>query len=341
MERKPANLTFVIDISGSMNRENRLELVKQSLKMLVDQLTEEDRVGIVVYGSEARRLLEPTSAADKERILGAIEYLMPEGSTNADEGLQLGYKMAAESFLNHGINRVILCSDGVANVGDTEAEAILPKIEKYASDGILLSTFGFGMGNYNDVLMEQLANKGDGVYAYIDTFSEARRIFTEALTGTLQTIAKDAKIQVEFDPGVVSEYRLLGYENRDVQDQDFRNNDVDGGEIGAGHSVTALYEIKTKTKDRSALGTVHLRYQDEDTKKIEELSQPIRLVEKPSQELLFLSSVAEFAEILRGSQWVDHDSMESVLELAETTATGEQQLEFVKLVKDTLAIRGH
>lgn len=340
-QRKPANLIFVIDISGSMNRENRLGLVKQSLELLVEQLTPEDRVGIVVYGSNGRRLLEPTSIRDKERILEKLDYLLPEGSTNAEEGLQLGYAMAAESFLNGGINRVILCSDGVANVGETKAASLLESIEKYASDGILLSTFGFGMGNYNDTLMEQLADNGDGAYAYIDSFSEARRVFTEALTGTLQTIAKDAKIQVEFDPNQVAEYRLLGYENRDVADQDFRDDQVDGGEIGSGHSVTALYEVKAKDSGSTNLGVVRLRYQNVETGKVEEIEQAIQSRNShPSQELLFLSAVAEYAEILRGSKWAKDGSLESVLEVAQPAAKGEQQLEFVKLLKDALAIRG-
>ncbi|MET3292767.1 UNVERIFIED_CONTAM: Ca-activated chloride channel family protein [Brevibacillus sp. OAP136] len=340
-ERKPANLVFVIDISGSMNQENRLGLVKQSLSVLVNQLTEGDRVGIVVYGSNGRRLLEPTSVQDKGKILASLDYLIPEGSTNAEEGLQLGYAMAAESFLNGGINRVILCSDGVANVGETRASALLERIDKYASDGILLSTFGFGMGNYNDTLMEQLADKGDGVYAYIDSFSEARRVFTEALTGTLQTIAKDAKIQVEFDPKQVAEYRLLGYENRDVADQDFRNDRVDGGEIGGGHSVTALYEVKPRGDLSHDLGKVRLRYQNADTGKTEEIEKTIGPISsKPAPELLFLCAVAQYAEILRGSPWVQNGSLESVLEVAQPVAKGEEQLEFIKLVKNALALRG-
>jgi Ca-activated chloride channel family protein len=337
--RKPAHLVFVIDVSGSMNREDRLELVKKSLHVLVDRLGEQDQVGIVVYGSEGRKLLEPTSAENKERILAAIDQLVPEGSTNAEEGLKLGYEMAAEHFLRDGVNRVILCSDGVANVGNTSAEGILPTIERYAGEGIALSTFGFGMGNYNDVLMEQLADKGNGSYSYIDTFSEARRVFAEALTGTLQTIATDVKIQVEFDPGKVDRYRLLGYENRDVRDEDFRNDRTDGGEIGAGHTVTALYEIKRKGEARDGLGTVRVRYRDPDTGKTSETAQPIAIGEHLSTELKFLAAVAECAEILRGSYWAKDSSLAAVRELAEATAAGEEQLEFVRLLKDAAAIR--
>lgn len=340
-DRKPANLIFVIDISGSMNRENRLELVKRSLRVLVDQLQPMDSVGIVVYGSEGRVLLSPTSAEDKNTILSAIEELQPEGSTNAEEGLVKGYEMAAASFAPGAINRVILCSDGVANVGETGAAGILRSIEDYASKDIYLSTFGFGMGNYNDVLMEQLANKGEGSYAYIDTFSEARRIFTESLTGTLQTIARDVKIQVEFDPKKVASYRLIGYENRAVRDKDFDNDKTDAGEIGAGHSVTALYEVKLAFPAKTELGTVRVRYHNASSKRVEEVAQAVQVQNTLSPELSFLASVAEYAELLRESPYAEKSSLPHVLELAESTAVGEEQLEFVRLVKDSVAIIGN
>jgi Ca-activated chloride channel family protein len=338
-ERKNAHLVFVIDVSGSMNRENRLELVKKSLRMLVDQLKEEDTVGIVAYGSEAEVILPPTSADRKERILRAISRLQPGGSTNAEEGLVEGYAMAAETFERGAINRVILCSDGVANVGETGAEGILKQIADYAEEGITLSTLGFGMGNYNDVLMEQLADKGNGSYAYIDTFSEARRIFMEQLTGTLMTIAQDVKVQVEFDPEKVERYRLLGYENRDMNDADFHDDTKDAGEIGAGHTVTALYEIKVKDGAKENLGKIDLRYKDTELGRVVEMSESLRIGEQLDQELMFLASVAEFAEILRGSDWAKDSSLEAVLELAEKAAEGPEQLEFVELVKDTMAIQ--
>ncbi|UFJ39838.1 VWA domain-containing protein [Brevibacillus humidisoli] len=337
--RLPAHLTFVIDVSGSMNRENRLELVKKSLRVLVDQLTEEDTVGIVVYGSRGRVLLEPTSIAEREEIMQAIDQLQPEGSTNAEEGLRLGYEMAAEWYEKGAINRVILCSDGVANVGKTGHEEILKEIEQHATAGIALSTFGFGMGNYNDVLMEQLADEGDGQYAYIGTFSEARRVFTEALTGTLQTIASEVKIQVEFDPGQVERYRLLGYENRDVRDEDFRNDKVDAGEIGSGHTVTALYEVKRKGSATAPLGTIRLRYREQESGQIKEIEQPLLTGNELSQDLRFLAAVAEYAEILRGSYWAKDGSLEEVLQLAEENSSGEQQMEFVRLVKDSIALQ--
>ncbi|MFC8683917.1 von Willebrand factor type A domain-containing protein [Brevibacillus porteri] len=340
-DRKPANLVFVIDVSGSMNREDRLELVKRSLNVLVDELQPTDSVGIVVYGSDGRVLLPPTSTVNKNAILSAIAELQPEGSTNAEEGLMLGYEMAAKSFKPSDINRVILCSDGVANVGETGAEGILRSIEDYARKDIYLSTFGFGMGNYNDVLMEQLANKGEGNYAYIDTFSEARRIFTESLTGTLQTIARDVKIQVEFDPTKVDSYRLIGYENRDVRDKDFRNDKTDAGEIGAGHSVTALYEVKLASPAKTDLGTVRVRYHNIVSQKVEEIAEPVQVKSALSPELTFLASVAEYAEILRDSPYSERSSLPDVLKLAESTATGEEQLEFVSLVRDSMSIIGN
>jgi len=339
-KRKDAHLVFVIDVSGSMNEENRLGLVKKSLRVLVNQLNENDQVGIVVYGSEGRRVLEPTSIVHKEKILQVIDELESEGSTNAEEGLQLGYAMAAEAFDEEAANRVILCSDGVANVGETGPDGILRTIEQYASRGIFLSTFGFGMDTYNDVLMEQLADKGDGTYAYIDSFSEARRIFTETLTGTLQTIAKDAKIQVEFDPQKVDRYRLIGYENRDVRDEDFRNDQVDGGEVGAGHTVTALYEVKRKNPLDNSLGAVRLRYQLPDSGKVQELQQPLHLSQQLPRDVQFLAAVAEYGEIMRNSFWAKESSLREVLSLAEASAQGEEQLEFVRLVKDSISLKG-
>ena len=215
--RKDANLTFVIDVSGSMEKENRLELVKKALTLLVDQLRPTDKVGIVVYGSRGKLVLPHTDLTQRREILTAINSLQPAGSTNAEEGLRIGYDLAWRNASVNHINRVILCSDGVANVGNTGPDAILKEIRTYVDKGITLSTVGFGMGNYNDVLMEQLADTGNGSYAYVDTRSEAKRIFVENLTGTLQLIATDAKIQVDFNSEVVSRFRLLGYENRQSQ----------------------------------------------------------------------------------------------------------------------------
>jgi len=339
--REPANLTFVIDVSGSMDRDNRLGLVKQSLKLLIDSLQPSDQIAIVAYGSEARVVLEPTSLEDKRVIEDAVDGLAPSGSTNAEQGLRLGYEVAERQYGSDAINRVILCSDGVANVGETSAEGILKTIDEYANTkNITLTTVGFGMGNYNDAMMEQLADQGDGVYAYVDSFTEARRLFVENVAGTLQTIAKDAKIQVEFDPEAVDRYRLLGYENRDMRDEDFRDDETDAGEVGAGHSVTALYEVKlVSPESRGRLGTARIRYVDESTKRQEEWTVPLRTEGELSDELRFLAAVAEYAEILRGSYWAKEGSIEDVLALAEETAKDEREQQFVTMVKDTAALR--
>lgn len=322
-DRKPANLVFVVDVSGSMGREDRLGLVRKALKMLVDELKPNDRVGIVVYGSRGQELLRPTSVRHKDDILRAIEFLVPSGATNAEEGLDLGYAMADRIFEPGKINRIILCSDGVANVGRTGPDDILKKIKKFADKGITLSTVGFGMGNFNDILMEKLGNKGNGSYAYVDDIAEARRIFVDNLTGNLQVIARDVKIQVEFDPRFVRSYRLLGYENRDVADDKFRDDKEDGGEIGAGHSVTALYEIKLKRQpkhDRQGnIGVIYIRHKNPDDFEVTENSFGVdrsvfaRTFNSCSPQFRLAAAAAEFAEILRKSYWAKGSSLEDVL----------------------------
>ena len=270
--RKPASLVFVIDVSGSMAMENRLELVKQSLQLLVDRLRPDDSVGIVVYGTDARVVLNPTSGEDQATILNAIYSLQPEGATNAEAGLRLGYQMAWRAFRPEAINRVVLCSDGVANVGNTGPDAILESIRGYAEQGIALTTVGFGLGNFNDTLMEQLADKGDGNYAYVDDIDEAQKLFVEDLVSTLQVIALNAKVQVDFNPDVVARYRLIGYENRAVADQDFRNNTVDAGEIGAGHTATALYAVQFKPGAQGRVATVQMRWEDPQSHQVTEIN---------------------------------------------------------------------
>jgi Ca-activated chloride channel family protein len=323
-ERQPAMLIFVVDVSGSMGRENRLGLVKRSLELLLDQLQPEDQVGLVVYGSRGQVLLEPTS--DKYAIERSIHHLVPNGSTNAEEGLTLAYDLARTYRRRGAINRIILCSDGVANVGRTGPESILQRIQSGADQGVELTTIGFGMGNYNDILMEQLADQGDGSYAYVDTLDEARRIFVENLTGTLQTIASDAKVQVEFNPETVSRYRLIGYENRDIADHRFRDDTVDAGEIGAGHQVTALYEIKLHENvgKRDLLATLRLRYRSKASGEVVETAVDLtrrnisKRWESASRALRLSSVVAEFAEILKGSYWAKEGS----LDMLEQRAAG-------------------
>ena len=317
-QRQPATLIFVVDTSGSMGRENRLGLVKQSLHLLLDQLNRDDRIGLVVYGSRGDVLLEPTT--NREAIRRAIDRLVPNGSTNAEEGLDLAYGLARRYDREGDINRLILCSDGVANVGRTGPESILHRIRREADEGIELTTVGFGMGNYNDVLMEQLADQGDGSYAYVDTLDEARRIFVENLTGTLQTIASDAKVQVEFNPETVSRYRLIGYENRDIADESFRDDTVDAGEIGAGHAVTALYEVKLQegVERRQRLATLRLRYRSKATDQIVETAIDFTKKnlshswEASSVAVQLSSLAAEFAEILKGSYWAKDSDLDGL-----------------------------
>ncbi len=342
-ERKDAALIFVIDVSGSMDMDNRLGLVKRSLEVLVEQLHRNDTVGIVVYGSDARVVLEPTRGSAKGRILDAIYSLRPEGSTNAEAGLRLGYKLAMQNYMPDGINRIILCSDGVANVGQTEADAILSEVRGYVEEGITLATFGFGMDNYNDTLMEQLADNGDGMYAYIDDMDEARRLFVDELTGTLQTIAMNAKVQVDFNTEVVMRYRLVGFENRAVADDQFRNNRVDAGEIGAGHTVTALYEIKLYPEARGRIATVFMRWEDPDTRAVTEISQDFDTngmaydFREANPYFQRAVVVAEFAEILKQSYWAEDGSLADVLREAERVSEllyrDEAMQEFVDLVR--------
>ncbi len=325
-ERRDATLVFVVDVSGSMARENRIGLVKQALHLLLDQLGPRDRVGLVVYGSRGQVLLAPSG--DLERVRWAIERLTTGGSTNAEEGLVLAYDLMWRSFRPGAINRIVLCSDGVANVGRTGPESILERIGREAEEGIELTTVGFGMGNYNDLLMEQLADRGDGNYAYVDTLEEARRVFVENLTGTLQTIAADAKVQVEFDPRTVSRYRLLGYENRDVADHRFRDDTVDAGEIGAGHTVTALYEIKLAegASRRGALGEVRLRYRSIEAGRVIEDSLELRRTllarswSAAPPSLRLAAVAAELGELVKRSYWAKDADPQALLRRAEEVA---------------------
>lgn len=346
-QRPDATLIFVIDVSGSMDQDNRLPLVRQSLARLVDNLRPTDRIGIVVYGDNARVLLEPTFVDARQQILNIIDTIRPEGSTNAEAGLIAAYDLAERYYQPGQITRLILCSDGVANVGNTTAEAIL----QHAKENIYLSTFGFGMGGYNDVLMEQLADKGDGAYAYIDDLAEAERVFAENLTSTLFTIAKDVKIQVEFNPSVVARYRLLGYENRAVADQDFRDDTVDAGEIGAGHSATALYEIRLVEEPApgQVAMTVRVRYTTPDTNEVVEIARNIgqrdfaTAFADASPRFQLTAVVAEYAEILRNSYWAQNNTLTALTtdarRIAEYFPTDPDVQEFAQLVSQAATLR--
>ena len=348
-DRKNATLIFTIDVSGSMEREDRLGLVKRSLRLLVDELRPSDDVGIVIYGSRGQVILNPTSGEDRNRIIEAIDRLQPGGSTFVEEGLQLAYEMAVDHVEPGRITRVIVLSDGVGNVGNTAADSILRQVRRHVDRGVTLTTVGFGMGNYNDELMEQLANDGNGSYYYVDDLSEARRIFVENLTGTLQTIAKDAKVQVDFNPEVVSRYRLLGYENRRIDDQDFRDDTVDAGEIGAGHSVTALYELKLHDGANGDVGTVFVRYQEPDSSRVVEVSHTLQRTEllsrfdDASPRFQLATVVAEYAEILRESYWAQDGTLAQVVAEARRVQgllPGESDVaEFANLADRTLSIQ--
>jgi Ca-activated chloride channel homolog len=342
-ERKPANLVFVIDTSGSMGNENRLELVKQSLNLLVDRLHPTDTVAIVHFGTTASVVLDPTAGSDKAAIRRAIRQLTPSGSTNAEQGLEMGYNLALKAYQPEGINRVILCSDGVANTGLTNPDDILNRIHGYISEGVTLTTVGFGMGNFNDVLMEQMADKGDGSYFYVDTLEEASRIFVDKITGTLQVIAKDAKVQVDFNPDVVAQYRLIGYENRAIADQDFRNDAVDAGEIGAGISATALYVVDLRPNSQGRLATVQLRWKDPDGEQAHEINGNVNTwdlsssFEEASPRYQLAVAAGEYAEILRQSPYASWSSLNRLSlytrRLAETLRSDPDVVEFAGLVE--------
>jgi Ca-activated chloride channel homolog len=322
--RQQAALTFVIDTSGSMEREGRLEMVKDALARLVDGLRDGDTVAIVSFGNTGQVVLEPTPASRRREIVGAIDRLSPGGSTNLEAGLRLGYELARSSMTENGIDRVVLASDGVANVGLTDPDAILGAISRDAAGGIELVSVGVGMGNYNDALLERLADQGDGFYAYVNDADEARRLFTEDLTGTLQTVALDARAQVEFDPAVVGAYRLLGYENRAIDDRDFTDDSVAAGAIGAGHTVTALYAIQLRedVDPNARIATVRLRWTDPDLGGADESSRVIRASDLARSFRIsdpffrFDAIVAATAEMLRGSPWSADARMRDIAEIA-------------------------
>ena len=351
LERKGASLTFVIDTSGSMDLENRLELVKRSLALLVEQLQPTDTVAIVEYGSDARVVLGPTPADDAWAIQEAIAHLVPGGSTNAAAGLHLGYELARHAFREGGINRVILASDGVANVGVTDADGLLDLIGRGATDHIQLVTVGFGMGNFNDALMEQLADDGDGFYAYVDDADEARRLFLEDLSGTLTSVALDARAQVSFDSEQVSAYRLLGYENRDIADDAFRDDDVAAAAIGAGQSVTALYEVELAPGARGVIGSVQLRWRSPDTGEFDETGTVISTdalapsFDAAAPRFRLAALVAAWAGALRDDPWAENVSLgliaEEVLRLQRELRDDPDVAELAQLTLETARLTGH
>jgi Ca-activated chloride channel family protein len=306
--RKPAHLVFVVDSSGSMAREDRLPLIRQALELLVGQLGPEDRVTLISFCDRSRLLLEAQAASDKARILEAIARIECSAPTNLLAGIRTGYELAARHFRSGQVNRVILCSDGVANMGPGEADTIQQLARSKRVQGIAFTSVGVGEGAYNDNLLEQLANQGDGNYVYLDSPETARRVFVDEFTATMHTIARDAKIQVTFNPERVRRYRLIGYENRDIADGEFRNDAVDAGEIGSGQSATALYELELLPGEGD-LGTVAVRHADIETGQVEEFATRLRgdllrdLSPSEAPRFYLAACAAEFAEVLRGSEY--------------------------------------
>ncbi|HJN75529.1 MAG TPA: von Willebrand factor type A domain-containing protein [Myxococcota bacterium] len=347
--RAPMHLTFLVDTSGSMNRTDKLGYAKESLKVLVNNLGEEDTVSLVTYAGSSQVILEPTSCTRKATIHAAIDSLSSGGGTHMDSGMNLAYQMASQSYLHGAENRVIVLSDGDANIGRTTHDEILATIQNHAEEGITLSTIGFGMGNYKDTMMEQLSNNGDGNYFYIDSLDEAHEVFGKDLAGTIQTIAKDVKIQVEFNPDAVTAYRLIGYENRDIADVDFRNDRVDAGEIGSGHAVTALYDVVLKDDAMSQeLATVRIRAKkpgpDSAASEWATLMDGELLradINDTSDDFRLALATASFAELLRGSPYLAEVSYSDVWALAKSADRGrDEDTELLGLIETAGALSG-
>lgn len=361
----PMNLVFLLDVSGSMNQPNKLPLLQRTFGLLVDRLRPEDTVAIVVYAGASGVVLEPTSGGNGTKILNAINQLRASGSTHGSAGIQLAYQVAEEQFKEGGINRVILGTDGDFNVGVTNLDDLKALIEAKRNSGVYFSALGFGTGNYNDHLMEELTNIGNGTAYYIDQFREARKVFSEELTGTLHTIAKDVKIQVEFNPEWVAEYRLIGYDNRQLRREDFNNDRVDAGDVGAGHSVTAIYEVvptggdfrftdPLRFQNRSGaessaaeMAFVKLRYKLPDEDRSILMSHPVEAASElkgMSEAMQFAAAVAGFGELLRGSYYVGDWSIADAHLLAQA-ATGEDAFgyrqELLQLMQNAEVLRSH
>jgi Ca-activated chloride channel family protein len=364
-ENLPAsNLVFLIDVSGSMQDPNKLPLVKASMKMLVEQLREEDKISLVVYAGAAGIVLKPTSGADKTKIKDAIDKLEAGGSTAGGAGIKLAYKTARENFVKNGNNRVILCTDGDFNVGESSDDAMERLIENERKSGVFLTVLGYGMGNYQDAKMQKLADKGNGNHAYIDGISEAKKVLVNEFGGTLFTIAKDVKLQIEFNPAKVQGYRLIGYENRMLAKEDFNDDKKDAGELGSGHTVTAIYEVipagvkssflkdvdalkyqkdiapLSKSTQNDEILTVKFRYKAPDgevSKLIEHPVNDIQLaIAKTSDNFRFAAAVAQFGMLLRDSEFKSDASYNSVLSLARKARGIDDEgyrSEFIRLVE--------
>lgn len=354
----PANLVFLVDVSGSMNSQDKLPLLKSSLKLLVDEMRPVDRISLVTYASGTQVVLQPTSGERKAEIKAAIDALNAGGSTAGASGLQLAYSAAQQGFVKGGINRILLATDGDFNVGVSDDRQLRSMVEEKRKSGVSLSTLGFGTGNYNERMMEQLADVGDGAYSYIDNLMEGHKVLVNEMSSTLATIAKDVKVQIEFNPAVVSEYRQIGYENRQLAREDFNNDKVDAGDIGAGHTVTALYELtlvgakgsvdplryaSAKTSGNALageLGHLRLRYKQPGQDNSELIERPIvRESLKPlaanDDEFRFATAVAGFGQLLRGGKYTGNWNYAEARSLASASLGTDRygyRREFVRLI---------
>ena len=361
-----SNLVFLIDVSGSMSDANKLPLLKKSMKLLVSNMSDEDRISIVVYAGAAGLVLPPTPATDKQRIYNALSSLQSGGSTAGGAGIKLAYKVAEDSFIEGGNNRVILATDGDFNTGTSSTSEMVRLIEKKRKSGVYLTITGFGMGNYKDGRMEQISNAGNGNYFYIDSYKEAAKVFGAEMQATLFTIAKDVKLQVEFNPAVVQAYRLVGYENRKLNDEDFNDDKVDAGELGAGHSVTALYEIipvgvkskfvkdinplkyqATQGANNNELMTVNIRYKPIDSDKSILINNAVKNttkdIKQTNENFRFSAAVAQFGMLLRDSEFKQSSNLNNTLALAKG-AKGNDEMgyrqEFIDMIRNYGSIEG-
>lgn len=374
-QRPRSNLVFLIDVSGSMADENKLPLVKSAMRTLSSQMTENDRISIVVYAGQSGVILDSASAGNKDKIMEAINNLSTGGGTNGEGGIRKAYEIAQKNFVKDGNNRVLLATDGDFNVGVTSSDELLKIINEKSENGIFLTVLGFGMGNYKDAFLEKISNKGQGNYFYIDNEKEANKVFITQLAGTLYTLAKDVKIQIEFNPHVVSSYRLVGYENRMLNKEDFNNDKIDAGELGAGHSVTALYELVMKGKEGASDSQIPLKYQKLETKKETEKVSPeltaeiltakfrykkpkntsseyfdqvlknnVKSFSEASCSTKFASSVASFSQWLRKSEYVKGMDSSKIMKMSEGCLSTNDRKdafkeEFVELVKKAGGLR--
>jgi Ca-activated chloride channel family protein len=367
-QRPDANLVMLLDVSGSMDSPDKLPLVKQSMKLLLGSLKPTDTVGIVVYAGAAGLVLPPTPVGEKDKIVAALDNLSPGGSTAGAEGIELAYQLAERNFRKEGVNRILLCTDGDFNVGIDSTNQLKGFVERKREKGVFLSVLGFGQGNYRDELAQALAQNGNGVAAYIDTLTEAQKVLVEEAGSSLFTIAKDVKLQVEFNPATVAEYRLVGYETRALKREDFNNDAIDAGDIGAGHTVTAIYEITpvgadarmvdesrySKPKAPVAEGTaseygfLKIRYKLPKESRSKLIEQPIsiRAGDVPAniaRDVQFSTAVAGFAQLLRGGQFTGELGYDDVIKAA-LAARGDDPYgyrnEFVQLVRKAQTARG-